>query len=189
MSEVKNKEEYYQLYNLGYFGNRALTWNSYDEIIQSGWSGLVCIRGKGIPRADAKFNVAVENLRAEIEALKSKGISEDRLRFNQSMPDYALSIQGEVIDYTNRFLHINGWELTYTTVKKPMNEGLREETRFASGLPARMILQSRMDPSSFSDLQTLLEIYPSAAVEFSTYELNVGDTPNRNTVFWEVRDY
>lgn len=99
------------------------------------------------------------------------------------MPDDSLLIQGEVIDY------IGGFQLTYTLIKKPMNLGLREETRLAKGLTAKIILRSRMDPSGFGDLLALLEIYPESAIEFSTYEKFVGDIPGRNTVFWEVRNY
>jgi hypothetical protein len=183
--KIKNKREYYQKYDLGLFGNRALIWDSYEELLKSNWRGEVCIRGKGngIPRTDARYNVSFEDIRKEIECLKKKGIPEEILRFNQSMPDNFLSVQGEVIDY------ISGFELTYTQIKKPMNLGLKEETRFARGLIAKMILRSRMDSSSFEDLLALFELYPESAVEFSTYEVCVGDIPGRNTVFWEVRNY
>ncbi len=180
---IKNKKQFYELFEKGFFGNKALTWNSYKELLESDWRGDVCIRGKGIPRTDVKYNIPFEKVKEEIKLLKSKGIPEGILRFNQSMPDSALVIQGEVIDY------IRGFELTYTNAKKPMNEGFKEDTKFAFGLMAKMILRLSMDPSSFSDLTALLEVYPESAVEFSTYSVCVGDIPRRNTVFWEVRNY
>jgi hypothetical protein len=186
---LRRKGTFYTDFETGLFGNKARTWNSYGELVASGWKDLVCIRGKGIPREDVKYNLPFEQVRKEVEGLIAKGYPEYLLKFNQSMPDYALSIQGEVVGITSRDTHMNGLELTYTTVKKPMNEGLKEETKFASGLFAKLILCSRMDPSSFEDLQALFEIYPDSAVEFSTYEVAVGDIPNRNTVFWEVRNY
>ncbi len=115
--------------------------------------------------------------------LVGKGYSETVLRFNESMPDELLIVQGEVMHY------LWGLELTYTNVRKPMNKALEEETRYASGLVAKIILENAMDSSSFEDLMALFEIYPDSAVEFSTYEINVGDISNRNTVFWEVRNY
>ena len=183
--EIKDKKEYYQKYDLGLFGNRALIWDSYKELLESDWRGEVCIRGKGngIPRANVRYNIPFKKLREEIDYLRKKGFPKEILRFNQSMPDNFLSIQGEVIDY------IHGFELTYTLIKKPMNIGLMEETKFARGLTAKIILRSRMDSSSFEDLLALFEIYPESAVEFSTYETFVGDIPGRNTVFWEVRNY
>jgi hypothetical protein len=184
--EIKDKGEYYDKYNLGLFGNRALIWDSYTGLLESDWRGNVCIRGKGIngiPRNFVKYNIPFENVRNEIGFLEKMGFPEEILRFNQSMPDSFLSIQGEVIDY------IRGFGLTYTLIKKPMNLGLREETRHARELTAKLLLRSRMDPSSFEDLQALFEIYPEAAIEFSTYEVSVGDIPGRNTVFWEVRNY
>ena len=44
--EIRNKREFYLLYDRGLFGNKPLTWNSYEEIVESGWKGNVCIRGK-----------------------------------------------------------------------------------------------------------------------------------------------
>jgi hypothetical protein len=184
--EIKNKRECYDLYDKGLFGNRALSWDSYEELLKSDWRGDVCIRGKGngIPRIDVKYNIPHSLVGREVERLVKKGYPEGVLRFIQSMPDQSLSIQGEVIDYNT-----GGFEITYSLVQKPMNLALAEDTRFAKGLAARIILRSRMDSSSFEDLQALLEIFPESAIEFSTYDVCVGDIPGRNTVFWEVRNY
>ncbi len=118
-----------------------------------------------------------------VEDYKLKGIPLEKLRFNQSMPDEKLIIQGGVMKST-RFL-----ELTYTTVKKPMNSALGEEELYVNGLRAQIILRENLWPSSLSDLETILENFPNSAVEFSSYSVAVGDILNRNTVFWEVRDY
>ncbi|MDD5700087.1 MAG: hypothetical protein PHH00_02755 [Candidatus Nanoarchaeia archaeon] len=190
MAEVRTKREFYELYDLGLFGNKALAWDSYDELIQSGFRGEVCIRGRGISRKEARYNIPLSRVRQEIESLIQKGYPEERLRFNQSMPDYALLIQGEVVRHVRHPPDYAGaLELTYTTVQKPMNEALREEMKFAGGIVAQIILQEKLDESSFADLWVLLELYPDAVVEFSTYAVKVGDIPNRNTVFWEVRNY
>jgi len=183
-NKIRNKAEFYELYSKGLLGNRALTWNSQEELMQSSWRGDVCIRGTGIPRIHVKYNIPFEEVDKTIKDLTNLGYPKSILRFNQSMPDENLIIQGEVMDY-----FLNGLELTYSNVKKPMNRALKQEMKYANGLTAKLMLQSAMDPSSYSDLQALFETYDGAVVEFSTYSVNVGDIPNRNTVFWEVRNY
>jgi len=46
--EIKNKAEFYLLYDKGLFGNRALAWGSYDGVLKSGWKGQICVRGWGL---------------------------------------------------------------------------------------------------------------------------------------------
>ena len=183
MAEIKSKQAFYNLYRFGLLGNRALAWDSYEELLKSNWRGDVCIRGENIPREEVRFDIPFERVLDEIKKIEEKGFSRKILRFNQSMPNEHLVLQGEVMDY------IGGWELTYTTIKKPMLQGLKEETKIARGLAAKIIIKTCMDSSSFEDLNALIEIYPNAVIEFSTYEKNVGDIPGRNTVFWEVRNY
>ena len=84
---------------------------------------------------------------------------------------------------------VGGLKLTYTHIQKPMNQALKEETKHAKNLRAKIILQETMCGSSFADLEALLELYPTAVIEFSTYGINVGEIPGRNTVIWEVRDF
>ncbi len=43
---VDDKKKCYRLYDAGFFGNKALSWNSYQELLQSSWKGDVSIRGK-----------------------------------------------------------------------------------------------------------------------------------------------
>ncbi len=90
---INKKRECYALYRAGYFGNKALAWDSYDEIINSGWQGRVCIRSRaGTRRGNVRFNIPLKNLRSEIRKMGRQGISEKDLSFNQSMPDKELSI-------------------------------------------------------------------------------------------------
>ena len=81
------------------------------------------------------------------------------------------------------------YALTYSTIKKPMNPALKEETKYAAGLNALLLLKKSLCPSSFDNLETLLDIYPESVIEFGAYEVNVGVIPNRNTLIWEVRNY
>lgn len=183
---IDNKAECYLLYNAGFFGNKALAWNSYEEILDSGWKGKICIRNRGMNRmgrARVIYNVDLIDVPKIIDRFEKAEISKDNLGFNQSMPDKHLIIQGEVMR-----THL-GLSLWYTTKKEPMNGALKNESLYAEGLRAKLLLENNMFPSSYSDLEDLLELFPESAIEFSTYDISVGDIPHRNTVIWEVRNY
>ena len=183
--KIQNKKEYYLLYENEFFGNKALTWGTYEEILQSGWKGKVCIRSQRIISGKNKviFNIPLENLQYEIKKLEEKKILRREMTFNQSMPDDKLLLQGEVMR------QMGEWELLYTTVKKPMNRALEEESLSARGLKAREIIKTYFNPSSYSDLEALMEIFPDSVVEFGCYSINIGNIPSRNVVIWEVRNY
>ena len=187
---IGDKKEFYRMYLNGAFGNRAFAWGSYDELIKSDWRGKVCIRSLvGMGRGKVKYNIPFGRVREAIASFERRGFSEENLSFNQSMPDQNLVLQGEVMR------GMEGFELTYTTVKKPMNVALKEEELYASGLVAKIILQEALWPSSYNDLTELLDLYsndrgsPSCVVEFSAYDVAVGDCRGRNAVIWEVRNY
>ena len=129
MPTVTSKGECYDLYDKGLFGNRALSWDSYEELLESGWRDGVCIRGKGngIPRIDARYNIPYEQVGHEVDKLVKKGYPQAILRFNQSMPDSFLSIQGEVIDYAT------GLELTYTTDSKADESWIKGRDKICKG--------------------------------------------------------
>ncbi|MFA5993031.1 MAG: hypothetical protein WC796_04970 [Candidatus Pacearchaeota archaeon] len=183
-NRVASKRENYVLFLSGFYGNKPLTWDSYDEVMESGWSGNVNIRSKkGIERGLVEYDTPISELksRAEKWRLKNKHL-ESEITFNQKMPDDHLIIQGEVMNWIRRlYLH-------YSTLKKPMNIGLREESFYAECVEALKLLKGTMDPPSFENLEWLLEHFPDSVIEFSTYDIPLGNL-NRNTVFWEVRDY
>jgi len=182
---IDNKDECYLLYNQNMFGNKALVWDSYNEILKSGWKGQVCIRGRRarISRGKVIYDVDLSEVPKIIKQFENEGVPEDHIGFNQSMPNEYLVIQGEVMR-----THL-GLSLWYTTKKEPMNGALRKESLYAEGLKAKLILENFVNPSSYSDLESLMELFPDSAIEFSTYSINVGNIPNRNTVIWEVRNY
>ena len=185
---IRFKEECYALYEEGLLGNKPLTWNSYDEIIKSGWKGEVCMRSKkmlGVKRNQTTYNVPLEKIPDEIKRWEAAGFPAKTIAFNQSMPDNRLLIQGEYVDRT--------WNkgtsyLLYTKVKKPMNIALAEQTLHAEGLKARLLLKSNMSESSYEDLRALVEVFPeNTVVEFSGYDTFVGNIPGRTMIVWEAR--
>ena len=188
---VLDKSENYALYDLGMLGNKVLTWQTPEEIFRSDWRGDVCIRSKeGIARGNTKYNVHQEKLMEVIAAeFESKGFPLNTLTFNQSMPDEHLTVQGEVMR------NLDGLCLTYSRVKKPMNLALKEKTECAYGFKAYLLLKQELWSASLNELEELLDRFggdsttPSSVIEFSAYGIAVGDSPGRNTVIWEVRDY
>ncbi len=182
LSEITNKKRCYEFYEAGCFGNKALTWSSYEELIQDGWKGEVCMRSKqGIDRINTRYNLSLNQIPAEIASWKKLGIPEAMIAFNQSMPDEHLIIQGEV----TRF---NVLTLRYSTVKKPMNHAFEEENIEVTGSPAWHLLKKHLDYFSYENLEHLMEIWQDHVVEFSAYDILIGDL-DWNTVFWEVRNY
>jgi len=184
--KILTKEENYALYEAGHFGNKALTWNSYEEILKSGWKGDVCMRSKrGTARKNVRYKIPLEKVPEEIERWKIMGIPEEMMAFNESMPDEHLLLQGEVMNVKK------GLYLLYSTIKKPMNTALSEESREVEGPEAKILLKQGLFPASYFDLELLFQLYPTSVVEFSAYSIPVGNMANkgRNTVFWEVRNY
>ncbi len=182
--QITSKAEYYSLYEQGYFGNMPLVWNSLEECVDSGWKGGICIRVKtGVIRNRTKFDLNLEEAQNYIKQLKDEGISEKNLSFNQSMPNEELLIQGEIQRSVDNY-----W-LTYTLKKQPMNKAFAEQTLHEKGIRAELLVKEHLFPSSYEDLQTLFDIFPDSTIEFSAYNIQVGNIPNRNTIFWEVRNY
>jgi len=167
-----NKVEFYRRYMLGEFGNRPRTWASREELATSGYEGRVTIRSLE-SGGRCLFQVPVEH------ALNSDG----DCRFNESMPDDALLIQGEVC------LREDGMWLTFSQERGlTMREAMRQSNTVRN-IVAHRLLEKHMDPNSYDDVMCLLLKYRDAAVEFGTYSVKVGNCPHRNTVIWEVRNY
>ena len=181
--KITNKKDFYELHKQGAFGNRALVWDTKEELTKSNYIGQISIRGIDIARSITRYQIPQEDLDKEIETLIKKGIPKEKLKFNQSMPDEAITIQGEI---TNSINHI---DLTYTTIKEPMNIALKKQEFHTNGLKAIIILKHNLSPSSYADLQILLNKYPESVIEFSSYSRPVGNIKGRNTVIWEVRNY
>jgi|APSaa5957512535_1039671.scaffolds.fasta_scaffold69000_3 hypothetical protein len=188
--KIKSKEIFYILYNKGVLGNRPKTWNSIEEINQSNWAGKYTIR-IAVPGHKGMYNIPKETLQEKINNLKSQGIEEKHIVFNQSMPDHKIKIQGEIIEITTE--ESNGFPagiyLTYSTVKDTMKEGLKKQTLHAKDNEAIVLLKKHLNPNSQLEIQNLINNFPNHVVEFSVYENNIGDLPERNTIIWEVRSY
>lgn len=180
---IKTKAEMYELYERGLFGNKPLTWD-LESYYRSTYPKNVVMRYKGAMGGQwCQYNISRTEVPEYVAKWVAEGANPNLIALNEALHDDKLLIQGEVM------LDVTHYSLLYSTVPKPMRLALREKSQTAVGLEAVMILKHYLDPASYDDLQALFELYPTAVVEFSTWSIDTGCIPNRNTIFWEVRNY
>jgi len=187
MAAPINKTEFYRRYLAGEFGNQPRTWGTWEELRDSDYKGRVTIRDM-TPGGPCHYYIETEDLRAGIIPA---GVNLSRVRFNESMPDSLLSLQGNV------WYDETGLRLDYSMLPDiGHRQAVRQPwIREAKGRHALSLLQQHLTPSSMSDLEELWKLYPGVVtkpgpiIEFSAYRVPVGKLPHRNTVFWECRDY
>jgi hypothetical protein len=181
--QIKSKETNYRLLEKGAFGNRLRMWSSLDELIKSDYCGTVSMRYKGdVGGGFVAYEVPILKASSVQQEWIGKGAEQRRIVFNESAPDDKLLIQGELMQ------GIGGLNLTYSLQQMKMREALKNADS-AKGLKAKLILEYFLNPCSYDDMNSLFEQFPDHAVEFSTYSMNLGSIPHRNTVIWEVRYY
>ena len=182
--KVNSKRENYLLMAKGVFGNKLRTWYSLDAFLwdwRKGFEGTVTIRYSG--KEGGRFCMYnVNDIAGAIISAIVKGADEQLFIINESAPDTRLLIQGELMH------NENGYVLFYSTEKGKMRDMLKNGVH-AFGLQAKMLLQKYLFPSSYDDVQELLDKFPDSVIEFSAYDTTVGDCIGRNTVIWEVRNY
>lgn len=169
------KEDSLALLVKGALGNRLATWNTREVFMRE---------------APRESHYSVRLPKRDQPAIYNQTYMQvvDRwvwqnLIVNESAPDHQLVMQGEVCESPY------GLELRYSTeCGLKMRQAMRASRR-ARGLQAHMLLRSVLWPSDLEDLRALFDQYPGAVVEFSSYEVSVGEIPGRNTLFWEVRHF
>jgi hypothetical protein len=193
--KITNKRDMYALYQAGAFGNKLKTWAFPDFFVQVSlsimastfkdkWQNKTFSMRYAGPQGGgwAAYNATTEEVLKNACDWVSQGADKRFIQVNESAPDDRLVIQGEV----QRGLM--GLDLTYSTEKTKMRLAMANPSH-AVGLRASLLLQHYMTPDDWEDLNLLLDTYEDAVVEFSTYEMELGDCPHRRTVFWEVRSY
>lgn len=182
---VRSKHVYSQLWQQGAFGNRLRVWLSLKALRASTYQGPLSIRYLGEEGGRWTFyNVANDNAEQMCQRIITEGGEAARIIFNENAPDERLVLQGELWTGADRLY----W-LIYSRLKAKMREALRTRPLFSFGLSTLMLLRGAMTPSSYADMETLVEMYPAHAIEFSVYSMCCGNIPGRNTVIWEVRRY
>lgn len=176
---VLSKADFVRRFMAHEFGNKGPNWDTLEELVKSGYKGLVHVRSRqaGGP---GWYNVLPEDVGKVINLHHCTAKS----HYLAGMaPTEQTLFQGEV-QQTER-----GLDLFYSTVPKPMRDSLKEGGVQAYGTMAVALLRHYLCPKSLDWMYVLFERYPLHVIEFSTYGCNWGTVPGMNTVIWEVRRY
>lgn len=179
--KILNKIDALELYKKGYFGNKPRCW-SVRDYLQSGFLGKVGLRTKIEGGGPWAYDVEPENVALIIKNWRELGVREEQIHVSEMAPHQFSTISGEVA------LSIRHYDLFFSRFKLPVREALRKAPEHAFGLTALLILKRFFDEISFSNLQKLFDNYPDSVIEFSCFEIGVGEW-KANTIFWEVRNY
>ena len=180
--KVSNKRDFYYLWNNNLLFNKIPTWDSYSSLIESGWKGKVGIRPLTLGKK-SQLNVPMNKIDEALEKIENEGTQKNNVTFLAGQPDKKILLLGE-LKRTEQ-----GVYLLYSTIKKPMKDALAENENHAFGLKALIILKHNLCPQSYSDIMTLLDMFPDSSIEFTAYSTNIGLIPGRNTLIWEIRNY
>ena len=181
---IRTKVQMYDLLKVGAFGNRFRIWDTEEEFkaaVDAGFDWLVGVRIVGVPGLPYYHHKTYDEAVEIGQRLKAKyGYP---VRYYEASPDPFITIQGEFVEADM------GPMLEWSTVKTHMRAAFAAERLMAFGPQARLVLKRVLSEGSYEDFLALGELFPNATIEFTAYEIFVGDIPGRNAVIWEVRHY
>lgn len=183
MEAVLSKRGFYDRWRAMEFGNRVHSWDTIAEVNASGLPGPFAIRYRTPGSPWCQYHIEKEKLQEVADKFIALGANPALMEFSPMHKENRLVLQGEV-QRDHR-----GLCLLFSTAKAPMRVALSKAGQSVFGYTATQVLSSVMDAASYMDLRELLDSYPDHVIEFSTYSVNVGIIPGRNTVIWEVRKY
>lgn len=182
---VRSKPDFVRRYAAGEFGNKVRTWPDVESYLADKTARPdkpVHLRNS-IAGGATWYNVAPADVPAVYTKARESGLGRYNIYVSEMAPEHRKVFQGEVIRGAT------GPRLYYNCQALPMREGFAVEEKWAGGTQAMRLLENYLCPKSFDWLNVLFDRYPGHAIEFSTYDCNVGDLPGFNTIFWEVRTY
>ena len=169
---LDTKRKFYDVQAKGSTGNTLYVWHTVEDWRASGYAGPVALRST-VP--GGKFMPYMT-----LAAIRRTFVAGQHMICAHA-PDNYLTMQAEVQR------SISYLDLHYSTVPGlTMREALPKYGKHASGLTALLLLRHHCDAASYDDLWELLDMYPGAVVEFSTYPFALG-LYDRNMIVWEVR--
>jgi len=179
--KITSKAEFFRLWEAGVLGNRTNLWRDAKDAYAS-MAPEIGFRQIGKAGGGAWEKVPREDVFKTAERWTELGRT---FIMDDGCPDWCRRLQGEICR-TYR-----GLEGFLDTVNRlPMRPAIAAgHMKSVSGSTILFLLDRFMDPSSRDDLDSILELYPDATVEFSCFGVDVGVFPGRNTIFWEVRNY
>lgn len=178
---VKSKQQMYTLYDRERFGNKLRSWDLRNLDLHG--VNSVSIRYTESQSRFQFYNIGASQVSKMIAHCVASNADRTKLRFNESAPDDDLLIQGE-IQRTWAGLYFR-----YSRRNLKMRDALLSDSWHSFGLESLMLLRRFLMPSSFADIESLLDDFPDSAIEFSAYRYPLGNLKGRNAIIWEVRNY
>lgn len=114
-------------------------------------------------------------------------------RYFLSLPVYFQEIPApetaRMVNLEAGFLHGTGLNVKYA-LNDPTNlrHSLEQRGVEATGLDAFLVLYEHVPAEDLDTMRELWDLYPGAIIEASVFSRAVG-IQNRQTIFWEVRNY
>ncbi len=180
-TEIKDKATFKRLSKLGLLGNRFRMFTTVEDALASGLplfyiSGPVAAWPHMVPACPR------EQLWSTVRAIEKKGSPRRGMQFVEVYwiprvinAELTRGIRGVVLRWA-------------TSSQLDLRSDLTRNGVHIFGLAALQVLKQRVPPDDLEMLFDLLDDWPGAIIEFSTYCQPVGIF-KRNTVVWEVRHY
>lgn len=182
---VSNKRDYHNLRKTGVFGNELRHWSNIAALMSDDtFNGTVTVRSY---KPDYQ-GLAYLLTKQEAEHLVHRRDASE-LYFNESAPDDNLTIQGEYFHGVGGHGSFVDRGLQISSIRMPMRRALAQYSTHYTGVSSELILRAYMNENSYSDFLILTEQYPDHAIEFSCYNVCLGNREHRNTLIWECRAY
>lgn len=191
--KITSKKEFFRLWEAGVLGNRTQLWRPGQW--REAFHGSLDPEGVGFRQLNTAGGGRWERVKHPlIEETHARWMSYNiDFRMDDGVPNHMTTMQGEIcrgLRGLEGFVAIAGVTSPEPRGLPPMRLSIKAGMhRNVSGSTLLALVQRYMDPSSQDDLWMLLDLYPDATVEFASFACDVGVFPNRNTIFWEVRDY
>jgi hypothetical protein len=193
--KVKSKFIFFEMWEAGVLGNRTQLWRNPDDAYQWGYETALAhgFRDLRYPKigfreirtgaGQGKWQkVSWPLVPYTAETWRKEG---RKFILDDGAPDQFRTLQGELC---RTYRGLEGY--LDTVGKLPMRPAMAAgHMRHCTGAMVNALLDRFMDASSRDDLRDLLDLYPDATIEFSSFSRDVGILPGRNTLFWETRDY
>lgn len=178
--KITDKSQMYEMFDRGLFGNRPITYDSVEDYLTDSYEGTVSARYKDRSSGKSLYGLTKENV---LLKLIEGNFNLSSISLSQSPPDDKIIFQGEVK------LGLGHYEVTWSTVPKPMKLALADSINYSSGAAGAYLLRKYFNANSLSDLHDLFRLYPDSVIEFTCYSICLGTCRGRNTLIWEVRNY
>lgn len=179
--KITSKAEFFQLWKAGVLGNRNHLFDTLQQAIDSGFPEIG-FRELGKAGGGAWCKAAREDV---CGVYSTWVIAGRKFIMDSSAPNEQSTLIGEICR-TFRGLEGHMGISNGLSMRAAMKQGLLIPR---TGSTILAMFEKYMDASSQDDIQSLLELYPDATIEFACFSCDVGIIPNRNTLVWEVRNY